>query len=621
MLFWAMSKGMNPLHIFIILAFALMPAFSASAQVDDLVHTGDSLYKVYHFDEAVAAYNKALVKATSKDSKTPPSVLNKISDRVQVAQNASQMAQSVRTPNVVGRKKLSIDDCFLYLSLEDRSWRRLPNQLDSDIDDRYVRALFASDWSDRLYFSADDGTGTRSIFMTEYRDGVWSVKREVKEVSSAGVNEIYPILSPDEKTLYFSSDAPGGLGGYDLYVSRWDDLQECWTTPQNMGIPFSSPDDDFLFVDSEDERYSMFVSTRGCAKDSVWVYALEYDRDPVYSYIKDPEKLYTISRLVYNREETAVEEAKSGKSKNLAARYAAQAEQVRILKDSIAFVREQLDELVQEESFSNDDSRRYELRGQIEKKEKSISDLEKDLNAANERLAEIQSEFIHIDESPGSDNDSDDFLQYDFVKRSFGSPLELDLAVPDEQFNYTFRILKEAVFAEDQTLPSGIVYQIELFGSGRKAMLSELKGLSPVYEYLSPSGMRVYRVGCFSTFDEAEANVQTVRDLGFLRPHVCAFENGVEIPVKKARTLQERLKGGFGLYEIYITPDSGELDSNVADSIRSAAVGKDIVRTEKDDGTQIYTVGPFDSKKDAEDLVNVIKKIMTGKVVCEPINN
>ena len=188
------------------------------------------------------------------------------------------------------------------------------------------------------------------------------------------------------------------------------------------------------------------------------------------------------------------------------------------------------------------------------------------------------------------------------------------------KFDYSFRVLDEAVFAEEQSLPSGIVYQIQLFGGGRKATMSELKGLSPIYEHRSPSGMYIYRVGRFSTYDEAMKNVPAVRNLGFKGAYVCAFENGKETTVAKARTAQERLKGGFALYEIRLTPESGELEPVVAETLASAAVGKDIIRSEVEDGTQVFSVGPFDSKENADAIVAALKGVMNGKVVCEPIN-
>ncbi len=607
-----MSKGTNLLHIFIMLAFALMSTFNAGAQVDGLVHRGDSLYRAYRFGDAVIMFNQALEEARSSSASS--SVIPSITSRIRCAENGVGMTRFVRKPEVLGRKMLSLDDFFLYFSVEDQSWRALPNQLDAYEGHKYVRALYAPDWDEILYFSAEDGTGTRSIYMTENQEGIWSIPRKVEEVSSPGVNEIYPMVSPDGRTLYFASDAAGGLGGYDLYFSRWDDLQESWSMPQNMGIPFSSPDDDFLFIDSEDEKFSMFASTRDCPKDSVWVYSLEYDRDPSFYSIDNPDELYSLSRLLSNEETTAVEESTKNQE-DIYDVYMSQMDRVRILTDSVDLVVKQVEDL-----------RQKQMSTQLLDKEKLLSSLQKNLETAQEDLRKAELDFLHNgaltgpSDSSVSGSQGFSFTQYDYVKRSLGKDLELELAVPDEKFDYSFRILKEAAFAEDQKLPEGIIYQIQLFGGGRKAMLSELKGLSPVYEHRMSNGMYVYRVGCFATYDEALESIPIVLDLGFQGAHLCAFENGAEISVTKAKTLQDRLKDGFGLYEIVITPDARVLDQSVLDAIRAVAIGKEITRTAKDDGTRVYKVGPFDSKDEAGEMITLIRKLVSGKVECESIN-
>ena len=133
--------------------------------------------------------------------------------------------------------------------------------------------------------------------------------------------------------------------------------------------------------------------------------------------------------------------------------------------------------------------------------------------------------------------------------------------------------------------------------------------------------MYIYRVGRFFTHDEASCHLEEVRGLGFRDVSIRAFQDGKEISVAKARTLQERLKGGFSLYEIHLIPDSGVLNPDVVETLHEAAMGKDIIRTESEDGTQIFTVGPFDVKADADALVETLSEMMSGSVVCEPVNN
>ena len=87
------------------------------------------------------------------------------------------------------------------------------------------------------------------------------------------------------------------MGGYDIYVSNWNKEINDWDVPVNMGFPYSSPYDDFLFVNTPDGRYSMFASNRETSPDSVFIYVLEYDRMPVRKSISDKEELLKIVSL------------------------------------------------------------------------------------------------------------------------------------------------------------------------------------------------------------------------------------------------------------------------------------------------------------------------------------
>lgn len=69
-----------------------------------------------------------------------------------------------------------------------------------------------------------------------------------------------PFLAPDNKTLYFASNRPGGLGGYDMYVTRrLDDSWEKWTEPQNLGPPINSESTEAFFTIPAKGDYVYFV--------------------------------------------------------------------------------------------------------------------------------------------------------------------------------------------------------------------------------------------------------------------------------------------------------------------------------------------------------------------------
>lgn len=616
-----MSKANTQLYKIITLIFALFFSHGASAQVDSLLRVAETHHKSYRFDDAIEAYDLALDVAEDTTFLIDSALLSSIHERLLLSENGSNMSRFVRKPKVVAKKMFSLDDFYLYYPVENKSWRSLPNSLDSDDTHAFARALYAPDWNDVHYYSAKDENGVRSIFRTELQDTVWTVPARVEELSTLTSNEIFPMLSPDGKVMYFASDGMYGLGGYDIYRSEWNEEEEKWSMPQNMGMPFSSPEDDFLFVDSEDEKYSVFASTRGCPKDSIWLYSIEYEKYPLHSPVEDPAELAELS-LMNPPVKSGLAERESSPKDDLTGAYMAQMDGVRVLKDSMTVVSAELDHLRTELAFSNDEAERFELSAEILELEKKIPALQKELEIAKMELQKTESEFLKkgIFFNPSETEEvEEEQASYEFIKQSVGSPLELNIAVPEVKFDYSFRVLDEAVFAEDQTLPPGIVYQIQILGGSHKVGLADLKGLTPIYEHRSPSGMYIYRVGRFPTYNEALECVYTVRDLGFKSAYLCAFENGTEISVAKARTMQEQLKGGFSLCEVLIIPDAGELTPAVAELINTKAVGKDIKRIEMEDGTQIFSVGPFDNQAEAEAIVAAVQEKLQGSVVCKSL--
>jgi outer membrane protein OmpA-like peptidoglycan-associated protein len=92
------------------------------------------------------------------------------------------------------------------------------------------------------------------IFRAVLVNGKWTKVREFR-YNDETYNVTAPCLSPDGKKLFFASDKPGGIGGYDLYYSQWKG--DYWDKPINLGAainttgnesyPFINPSGDLFF--------------------------------------------------------------------------------------------------------------------------------------------------------------------------------------------------------------------------------------------------------------------------------------------------------------------------------------------------------------------------------------
>lgn len=624
-----MQRVKYTFYIIIAVIFALSQEITAqNRQVDSLVRHGEALHMDYRFDEACQVFEDAA--ALLGDNPADSLLVESVAEKLLLSENGLNMADFVYSPAVIDRTKFSVEDFFLYYPLRDKSWRQVPDQLDSSAFHPFSKALYAPSGSDRIIYSAEDAAGIRNLFVTELQDTLWTYPSMLNESLTSFSDEIYPMLSPDGKSLYFSSDGLYGVGGYDLYVSRWDEEMKDWSEPVNMGFPYSSPYDDFLYVSDDEEGHVFFASNRDCSADSVWVYVLEYDNMPVRHSVEDPAALKELSLLIPEHEQVREEDSEEAPVAENAGmdKYRNKMAQVRQLRDSVAFYTASLEEDRSLFALSNDDSERMRLAELIRKRESYVPELQDSLKKVIMQLQEIEMEFLSsgvvVDPDKimaAATNENEDAPRYDFMKRSFGGPLDLRMMRPEKEFDYSFMVLDEGRFAEDNTIPGGIIYQIQIFSAGGKADVKSLKGLSPVFERRGESGRYTYRVGLFNSYKDVLSKLNTVKGRGFRSAFIVAYDDGEEVSVATARNREAAKGAEHHMYEVRIIPADGVLDDAVTAGIREKAAGKDIARSESEDGTIIFMVGPFADKAQADDLAAAVVEMGISDVSVHEVAN
>lgn len=520
--------------------------FAQSHRLDSLLRAADSLRAAYFFDKSIDLYNQACdIEADSLKR-----VL--IGDRRLLSENGRNMSEYVYSPTVIAKQKFSIDDFFLYYPLPDSCWHPSPVYVDSLAADRLSSVVYVENpaEAEKIYWPALDSEGIRNIYVTENRDTVWSLPVLVNESMTSDGDEIFPMLSPDGKSLYFASSGLYGVGGYDLYVSHWNDRSGDWDIPVNMGFPYSSPADDFLLINTDDGKYTVFASNRECSPDSVYVYVLEYDTMPVRSAVTSPEYLAELSRM--EPLETAVPAARGqdagGDGNAEISRYMNKIHEVGALRDSIACCVLRIDENSNELASCTDSLEQGRLASLIAEAEKSLGAYQDSLGRATDVLQQIEMDFLMsgviIDPEQlmarADDEENDTSVSYVFEKRAMGDSLSIVMEQPKVEFDYSFKVLPVGQFALDSTLPDGIVYQIQLCCVARRMGENDLKGLSPVFEEKTPTGKYIYSAGVFSTYNDVLAKLNTVKRAGFRSAFITAFKDGEPVKVARARALEAK---------------------------------------------------------------------------------
>ena len=136
-----MSRANTQIYKILMLAFALLFSRSVSAQVDSLLRVAEAHHKAYRFDDAIDAYDMALDFAEDTTALVDSALLSSINETLLLSENGSNMSKFVRKPKVVAKKMFSLHDFYLYYPVENKSWRSLPNPLDSIDTHPFARAL------------------------------------------------------------------------------------------------------------------------------------------------------------------------------------------------------------------------------------------------------------------------------------------------------------------------------------------------------------------------------------------------------------------------------------------------------------------------------------------------
>jgi len=106
------------------------------------------------------------------------------------------------------------------------------------------------------------GYGGMDLYITENKNGRWSIPKNLGSTINSAYDEVTPFLSADGRTLYFSSNNVKGIGGHDIYKAVFVDKKQVWSEPENVGVPINSAGDDMHFKLSKNGMKSFFSSSR-----------------------------------------------------------------------------------------------------------------------------------------------------------------------------------------------------------------------------------------------------------------------------------------------------------------------------------------------------------------------
>lgn len=160
--------------------------------------------------------------------------------------------------------------------------------------------VYQTEMGDKIYYARQQPSDGKLHILTSNRtENQWSEGSPLPGIDNEGINENYPYVMTDGITLYYASEGEGSLGGYDIFVTRYNTANDSYLYPENVGMPFNSPYNDYMYVVDEYANLGWFATDRYQEADKVCVYVfIPNSSKQVYDYERTPaEQMRSLAQL------------------------------------------------------------------------------------------------------------------------------------------------------------------------------------------------------------------------------------------------------------------------------------------------------------------------------------
>lgn len=233
---------------------------------------GKLLADMYRYDEAIENYETHIewLIEKNRDTETAETELAFI-------RKCARMLKGV--------EKVTVIDSFVVNKSNFLDTYKISKESGTvTIEPGIAGTIYENEMSNKLIYADSIDDGTLQLYTKiKLLDG-WGKAEPIASLNEYG-NVNYPYLMGDGTTLYFASDNEESLGGYDIFITRYDSEDNEYLKPSNVGMPFNSTANDYMMVIDEFNNLGWFASDRNQPQDSVCIYVfIPNESKATYNY-------------------------------------------------------------------------------------------------------------------------------------------------------------------------------------------------------------------------------------------------------------------------------------------------------------------------------------------------
>ncbi|MGL5273062.1 MAG: tetratricopeptide repeat protein [Phocaeicola sp.] len=254
-------------------------------------------------------------------------------------------------------------------------------------DEKIAGTAYQTELGNKLIYGNTNEGGQMELYTRAKLIDGWSEAEPISSLNTLG-NVNNPFLMPDGITLYFAAEGEQSLGGYDLFVTRYNSETGHYFRPENVGMPFNSSANDYMLAIDEFNQLGWFASDRNQPEGMVCIYVfVPNESKVVYDYENTPQETLCEAASLHAISSTWKDENKVRLAKQrLAALMYAEVETTK--RGDFDFIIDDSSVYHTLADFRSTQAR--EMYAQLQQKEKDLATLEKELEKKREQYADAK---------------------------------------------------------------------------------------------------------------------------------------------------------------------------------------------------------------------------------------
>lgn len=147
----------------------------------------------------------------------------------------------------------------------------------------------------KIYYGQPTKSNIYALFSMEKLLDEYGNEKVLSSSNFGLVGDVnYPYIMADGITIYFAAKDEDSLGGYDLFVSRYNMNNDTYLAPERLNMPFNSQANDYMMVIDEEKGVGWFASDRMQSEGRVCIYT--FIPNATMKAVESDDELYLANR-------------------------------------------------------------------------------------------------------------------------------------------------------------------------------------------------------------------------------------------------------------------------------------------------------------------------------------